>query len=250
MSQALDDHVRAQRDAMAKLREDYQFVYEVISFRASLLAISNNNNNNSVNLMMSVNAASSSSSSISVSQQPSTAGGGDAATASGSEDSGLAASVGPKPETGGVLSSQRGIHANMTASSTGADGLAPAGEVGIGFDSDGEVVALLKQLEGRRKAQETEVLAQMTSRSATMMELKDDIAARKASLMTTSAAIMRSVATVQTDIQFKLKKGMEVMKKWQQGHNRSVCLSNLAVGMPTHNNLTNLIPDLFLILSY
>ena len=173
--------------------------------------------------MMSVNAASSSSSSISASQQPSTAGGGDA-TASGSEDSGLAASVGPGPETGGVLSSQRGIHANMTASSTGADGLVPAGEVGIGFDSDGEVVALLKQLEGRRKAQETEVLAQMTSRSATMMELKDDIAARKASLMTTSAAIMRSVATVQTDIQFKLKKGMEVMKKWQQGHNRSVCL--------------------------
>ena len=31
--------------------------------------------------------------------------------------------------------------------------------------------------------------------------------------------VMRQVAVIQTDIQFKLKKGLELMKKWRQGHN-------------------------------
>ena len=31
---------------------------------------------------------------------------------------------------------------------------------------------------------------------------------------------MKAIASVQTDIQFKLKKGLELMKKWHQGHNK------------------------------
>jgi hypothetical protein len=31
--------------------------------------------------------------------------------------------------------------------------------------------------------------------------------------------VMQRVATIQTEIQFKLKKGMELMKKWRHGHN-------------------------------
>jgi hypothetical protein len=30
---------------------------------------------------------------------------------------------------------------------------------------------------------------------------------------------MREIAVIQTDIQFKLKKGLELMRKWREGHN-------------------------------
>jgi len=175
LSAALDDHLRAQRDGLARLRDDYHFAYEAISARATAVA-------------------------------------GPAA----STDSDLSSS---KRDMMSASSASIMLSASAESSSVpffpaDADTFSAADS-----DGDGEVVALLKLLEGKRKAQETEVLAPMHARCAALMELKDEVARRKAALTASAAATMRAVAAVQTEIQYKLKKGLEAMKKWLQGHN-------------------------------
>jgi hypothetical protein len=56
--------------------------------------------------------------------------------------------------------------------------------------------------------QESEILPQMTARCTAMMEIKDNqFAAAKRDATNTVISTMRAVAAMQTDIQFKLKKG-------------------------------------------
>jgi hypothetical protein len=81
-------------------------------------------------------------------------------------------------------------------------------------------MALLSLLESKRKIHETEILTLMGNRCNSMMDIKDSMARKKTDLIGTVFLSMKSISLVQTDIQFKLKKGLEVMKKWHQGHNK------------------------------
>jgi hypothetical protein len=118
---------------------------------------------------------------------------------------------------------------NSGASSVGAILMRPSSsselipstnQAATGVDEDGDVMALLKSLESRRKFQETDVISHMMIRCDNMMVLKDSIASKKGDLIKTVFSSMKAIASVQTDIQFKLKKGLELMKKWHQGHNK------------------------------
>lgn len=93
---------------------------------------------------------------------------------------------------------------------------------------------LTKELESGSKKQENEILKVMEDICHRLMVAKDEIARHK-NLLTRFEIllpfyffdaqcrevfrVMKQVAHIQTDIQFKLRKGMELMKRWRQGDN-------------------------------
>lgn len=83
----------------------------------------------------------------------------------------------------------------------------------------GRVAEFLQTLEDERAAQEAQVVMPMETRCAALMACKERIAKAKHDISRNVYRMMRTVATIQTDIQFKLKKGLELMRKWRQGHN-------------------------------
>ncbi|CAE7342681.1 unnamed protein product [Symbiodinium microadriaticum] len=85
--------------------------------------------------------------------------------------------------------------------------------------ADAESTDLVKALASGSRKQDSEVLQPMEERCARMMESKGDIERAKNRLAEEVYRVMRQVAVIQTDIQFKLKKGMDLMKKWRHGHN-------------------------------
>ena len=82
-----------------------------------------------------------------------------------------------------------------------------------------ELVNLLKKFESSRKIQENEILVGMKQKCDLVFEIKKAIGDSKTELTLTMYETMRKIAAIQTDIQFKLKKGLDIMRKWQKGHN-------------------------------
>jgi hypothetical protein len=84
---------------------------------------------------------------------------------------------------------------------------------------DENVVELLTDLEKRSKNQIAVILNPMSELCNETLNAKKIIEISKNELTVTLYKSMKGIATVQTDIQYKLKKGLELMKKWQKGHN-------------------------------
>eukprot|EP00602_Paraphysomonas_sp_CaronLab_P004969 CAMPEP_0185028656 /NCGR_PEP_ID=MMETSP1103-20130426/14526_1 /TAXON_ID=36769 /ORGANISM="Paraphysomonas bandaiensis, Strain Caron Lab Isolate" /LENGTH=783 /DNA_ID=CAMNT_0027563141 /DNA_START=343 /DNA_END=2694 /DNA_ORIENTATION=+ len=94
-----------------------------------------------------------------------------------------------------------------------------SGSLSIEEATEDESTALVKSLASGARKQEVDVLHPMEMRCKDIMRDKDVIAGAKNKLTSEVYRVMRQVAVIQTDIQFKLKKGLELMKKWRQGHN-------------------------------
>lgn len=83
----------------------------------------------------------------------------------------------------------------------------------------GTISGLLQELEDGRIRQEDQVLKVMKEVANKMLSLKEDIAQTKSKFDLARCKSMRDIAVLQTDIQYKLKKSLELMKKWKDGHN-------------------------------
>ena len=235
----LESDLQLQKSAMSKLREDYQFVYDTLSQRASTLTcpvggasssgIGASSVRGSVNItdkqdnftIAITNKSASEKSDVQSS-------GNNSAFLSPSAQPRLSSTSTDIPSLGTTDSISISMGDNSGASSVGAILMRPSSselipstnQVSTGVDEDGDVMALLKSLESKRKFQETDVISHMMIRCDNMMILKDSIASKKGDLIKTVFSSMKAIASVQTDIQFKLKKGLELMKKWHQGHNK------------------------------
>lgn len=77
---------------------------------------------------------------------------------------------------------------------------------------------LFTRLEATRKRHE-QIIQPMEECCTDSLKIKDIFAETKTDLTRNIYSTLRSIAAVQTDIQFKLKKGMELMTRWRQGHN-------------------------------
>ena len=235
----LESDLQLQKSAMSKLREDYQFVYDTLSQRASTLTcpvggasssgIGASSVRGSVNItdkqdnftIAITNKSASEKSDVQSS-------GNNSAFLSPSAQPRLSSTSTDIPSLGTTDSINISMGDNSGASSVGAILMRPSSselipstnQASTGVDEDGDVMALLKSLESKRKFQETDVISHMMIRCDNMMILKDSIASKKGDLIKTVFSSMKAIASVQTDIQFKLKKGLELMKKWHQGHNK------------------------------
>ena len=87
-----------------------------------------------------------------------------------------------------------------------------------GSAREAKVAELFTLLEASRKNQEL-AIKPMEECCAASMKIKDIFAETKSVLTRNIYNTLRGIAAVQTDIQFKLKKGMELMTRWRQGHN-------------------------------
>ena len=236
----LESDLQLQKSAMSKLREDYQFVYDTLSQRASTLtcpvggvsssgmgassvrgSASTSDKQDSYTIAISnksaseksdVQSSSNNSSILSPVAQPNLSSTSAEIPILGTTDS---INI-PGSDNSGVSN----VNPSLMRPCSSSELIPSMNSVTASVDEDGDVMALLKSLESRRKFQETEVISQMAIRCDGMMILKDSIASKKGELIKTVFASMKAIASVQTDIQFKLKKGLELMKKWHQGHNK------------------------------
>jgi hypothetical protein len=85
-------------------------------------------------------------------------------------------------------------------------------------EREGKITPLFTLLEASRKAQE-QAIKPMEVCCAESMQIKDLFAETKTAITKNIYYTLRDISAVQTDIQFKLKKGMELMTRWRQGHN-------------------------------
>ena len=83
---------------------------------------------------------------------------------------------------------------------------------------ESDVSELFALLEATRKSQEQLVIPMETCCTEVMTN-KDIFAEIKTKMASRVFQTLRDIATIQTDIQYKLKKGMELMTRWRQGHN-------------------------------
>jgi Autophagy protein ATG17-like domain len=235
---SLESDLQLQKSAMSKLREDYQFVYDTLSLRASMLSApaggstsggggaacsknaqySDRQDDGSVFASANLSEKSNTQSST-CSQAPLPLTPTPTLTPSNSARTDMSSSAQSDSViiTGSEKTKDTSTLQAHTPEASPVTSAPPRAET---VDEDGDVMALLKSLESRRKNQESEVISQMVSRCEAMIALKDTVAAKKAELVGTVFGTMRAIASVQTDIQFKLKKGLELMKKWHQGHNK------------------------------
>lgn len=86
-------------------------------------------------------------------------------------------------------------------------------------EDEKNIVELLTDLEKRSKNQVAVILNPMSELCNETLKSKKLIEISKTELTATLYKSMKCIATVQTDIQYKLKKGLELMKKWHKGHN-------------------------------
>ena len=236
----LESDLQLQKSSMSKLREDYQFVYDTLSQRASTLTCpvgaasssgmgassvrgsANNSDkqdnfsisisNKSISEKSDVQSSSTNSSTLSPTTQPYLSSTSTEIPTSNTTDSINVSGV----DNSGASS----VSAPLMRPSSSTELIPSINPATTCVDEDGDVMALLKSLESRRKFQETDVISHMAIRCDGMMILKDSIASKKGELIKTVFSSMKAIASVQTDIQFKLKKGLELMKKWHQGHNK------------------------------
>ena len=193
---------------MSKLREDYQFVYDTLSLRASMLVTPLAPSGSGAGMEGSNSTQGSAGSRGSGASLGS---GGSGGSAKNSGDS----VMDPHPTGGSTDSIVSDMATVKQAAVSGTEALVSAVPATIPVtpaatsDSSEEedVMALLRSLESRRKIQETDVLARMVARCETMMEAKETVAQRKGDLVGSVFSSMKAIASVQTDIQFKLKKG-------------------------------------------
>mmetsp|Transcript_297 Transcript_297/g.561 ORF Transcript_297/g.561 Transcript_297/m.561 type:complete len:884 (+) Transcript_297:114-2765(+) len=87
-----------------------------------------------------------------------------------------------------------------------------------GTAREAKTAELFSLLETSRKSQE-QVIQPMEERCTEAIGVKDMFAETKTVMTRNIYHTLRGIAAVQTDIQFKLKKGMELMTRWRQGHN-------------------------------
>lgn len=102
---------------------------------------------------------------------------------------------------------------NVSSLSASVTGAAPV------VSNEEALVKALSDLEGGRIKQDASVLQPMRDRCIAIMKQKDQLALMKNAFTSEIFGIMRRVSAIQTEIQYKLKKGLELMRKWRKGHN-------------------------------
>lgn len=93
---------------------------------------------------------------------------------------------------------------NMSSSTASVSSTEPAPVV----SNEEALVKALGELEGGRRNQDASVLQPMRDRCTAIMKQKDQLALMKNAFTTEIFSIMRRVSAIQTEIQYKLKKGM------------------------------------------
>ena len=88
----------------------------------------------------------------------------------------------------------------------------------LAVGKENNLVRLLGEMDQLREQAE-QMVDQMVERSRFALDLLQDASRHAVQVAQQCGLNMKSIAVIQTDIQTKLKKGMEIIKKWKQGHN-------------------------------